>query len=353
MKTRFSKNHLSLIERLSNALAVSGDESEIRAIIKKELKPLNLDFKTDNMGNLLISKEGNNPDAPKVMLSAHMDEVGFLIASDEGDGIFRFEIIGDIDLRQLPGKAVIVGKNHIPGVIGARPIHLTTAQERKNKIPLNSLRIDIGPGNNQVKPGDYAGFASHFQGVGPSLVGKALDNRLGVAALIEIIKDAPDNVNLQAAFTTQEETALRGARVAAFSIKPDLAFVIDTTLANDLPAFDDEENTSYNTHLGAGPAVYIADSYTLSDPRLVRLVKEVAKREKIPIQIRQAGGGGSEAGSIHRQISGIPTVTISTPARHIHTAASIARIKDFTNLIDLMKATLITISKETLNQERS
>jgi endoglucanase len=275
-----------------------------------------------------------------------------MIAADDGDGLFRFEINGGIDLRQLPGKAVIVGKEHIPGVIGARPIHLTTSNERSSKISLEKLRIDIGPGSNKIKPGDRATFATRFQLAGSSIVGKALDDRLGVAVLIELLKHAPSNLDLQVAFTVQEETGLRGARVAAFYFNPDLAFVVDSTPANDLPVWDDEENISYNCHLGAGPAIYIADGATLSDPRLIRLLVETSEKEGIPYQFRQPGGGGTDAGAIHKQGSGIPSVSISIPGRYAHTAAGMARISDFNNTITLLKATLQSIPPDILSQER-
>jgi len=350
--TTLDKKRLALLEKLSQAMGVSGEEGEIRNIILEEIRPLGVDFKIDALGNLLVLKKGTGKIRHKVMLAAHMDEIGFMIAADDGEGLFRFEINGGIDVRQLPGKAVIVGKDHIPGVIGARPIHLTSSSERKDKIPLNSLRIDVGPGSNKIKRGDRATFATHFQRVGPSIIGKALDDRLGVAVLIELLKQPYPDIDLQVAFTVQEETGLRGARVAAFSFKPDLAFVVDSTPAYDLPSWDDEENISYNCHLGAGPAIYISDGATLSDPRLIRLLVNTAEKEGFSYQFRQPGGGGTDAGSIHKQGSGIPSVSISIPGRYAHTAVGMARISDFNDTIFLLKATLQSIPPDFLAQER-
>ena len=349
--TPLNKNKLRLLEKLSNALSVSGDEAEVRTIILEEIRPYIQDYKVDSLGNLLVIKNRNSGSNFKVMLSAHMDEVGFMIASDEGEGILRFELNGGIDLRQLPGKAVIVGKDHIPGVIGARPIHLTTASERQKKIPLNNLRIDVGPGKHSVKPGDRATFATQFQKFGGSFVGKALDDRLGVAILIDLVKNAQVDFELQAAFTVQEETGLRGARVAAFSLKPDVAFVIDSTLANDLPAWDDQENFTYNSILDAGPAIYIADAYTLSDPRLINFLKHTAEKEGIPYQFRQPGNSGSEAGAIHKQNSGIPAITVSVPTRYVHTSTNLARIQDYSFTSSLMNAALHSITSDLLDLE--
>lgn len=346
------KKQIILLKKLCQAMGISGDEGEVRAIIMEEVRPYINDHHVDALGNLLITKTGSTKNRLKVMLAAHMDEVGFMIAADEGDGIFRFEINGGIDVRQLAGKAVIVGKDHIPGVIGARPIHLTTSSERQNKIPLNKLRIDIGPGSNKIKPGDRAGFATRFQRIGPSLIGKALDDRLGVAVLIELLKNSPPNINLQAAFTVQEECGYRGARVAAFSFKPDLAFVVDSTPANDLPTWDDSENETYNTRLGAGPAIYTADGGTLSDPRLIRFLVQTAEKQGIPYQLRQPGGGGTDASAIHKQVGGIPSVSVSIPSRYAHTSTGLARINDFNNTIVLLKATLSSIQPDILAQER-
>ena len=346
------KKQIKLLEKLSQAMAISGSEGEVRTIVLEEIRPYIKDHQVDSLGNLLVTRTGSSKNRLKVMLAAHMDEAGFMIAADDGDGIFRFEISGGIDLRQLPGKAVLVGKDHIPGVIGARPIHLTTSSDRQNKIPLNNLRIDIGPGANTIKPGDQAVFATRFLRVGPSLVGKALDDRLGVAVLIDLIKNSPPNIDLQAAFTVQEESGLRGARVAAFTFKPDLAFVVDSTPANDLPAWDESENLTYNTRLGAGPAIYTADGSTLSDPRLIRLLVQSAEKARIPYQLRQPGGGGTDAGAIHKQAGGIPSVSVSIPGRYAHTPVGLARVSDFLHTIDLLNATLLSIHPEILLQER-
>ena len=165
----------------------------------------------------------------RVMLAAHMDEVGFMLVKDDEDGLYRFELVGGIDVRQLPGKPVWIGHDHIPGVIGARPIHLTTPDERRRKISVDDLRIDVGPGNagGKIKLGDRATFATPFTRLGISLYAKALDDRLGVATLIELVKHAPDNVDLLVAFTTQEEIGGRGAQVGAYAFNPDLAIVVN------------------------------------------------------------------------------------------------------------------------------
>jgi putative aminopeptidase FrvX len=344
-----------LLEKLCNACAVSGDEGEVRKIILEQVKPYADDVKVDALGNILVTKKGSGPEARlKVMLDAHMDEVGFMLVADDGDGIFQFDGVGGLDARHLAGKPVLVGKNRVPGVIGARPIHLTSAEERQHKIPLDQLRIDVGPGGGgKVKLGDRATFATQFQRSGPSILSKAIDNRIGCAILIETLKNAPAHIDLCLSFSVQEEIGLRGAKVAAHAFAPDLAFAIDATPANDLPAHDDSENTSYNTRLGSGPAIYTYDTGTLSDPRLIRLLIETAEAEGIPYQLRQPGGGGTDAGAIHRQLAGIPAVSISVPHRYTHSPVSISRVDDWKNTQALLNAALKRLSPALLSSERS
>ena len=344
---------IKLLERLCNAVAVSGDEGEVRHIVLEELKGHAEDIRVDALGNVLAIKKGTEKRRRCVMLSAHMDEVGFMLVADDGEGLFRFEIIGGMDVRQLPGKAVLVGAQHVPGVIGARPIHLTSAEERKQKIPLDAMRIDIGPGEKTVKPSDRATFATRFQRSGPSLMAKALDNRLGVVTLIELVKHAPPGIDLLAAFTVQEEIGTRGAKVAAYAFNPDLGIAVDATPANDLPGWDGAENTTYNTRLGLGPAIYVADSATLSDPRLVRWLAETGDAMKIPYQFRQPGGGGTDAGAIHKTRVGIPSVSVSVPHRYSHTAISVARLDDWKNSLSLLHAALTRLTPELLASERA
>jgi tetrahedral aminopeptidase len=346
---------IKLLERLCNASGVSGDEGEVRHIVQEELKGHVNEVHVDALGNLLATKNGAGRSGQKrlrVMLSAHMDEVGFMLVADDGEGIYRFEIVGGIYSRQLPGKAVLVGREHIPGVIGTRPIHLTISEERKKKIPLDTLRIDTGPGTSKVKPGDRATFATRFRRSGPALLSKALDDRLGVVTLIELIKHAPPGIDLLAAFTVQEEIGLRGAKVAAYSFNPDIGIALDATPANDLPGWDGAENSTYNSKLGLGPAIYVADSGTLSDPRLVRWLAETGDSRKIPYQFRQPGGGRNDAGAIHMAQAGIPSVSVSVPHRYSHTAISVARLEDWKNSLSLLQAALTRLTPEILASER-
>lgn len=350
---RIGGTQMKLLERLCQAVAVSGDEGEVRAIVREQLKGVADELKVDALGNLLVTRQGKTGSKRlRVMLAAHMDEVGFMLTNDDGEGLFRFGIVGGIDERQLVGKAVLVGRDHVPGVIGAKPIHLTDPDERKRTISLDGMRIDVGPAPKNVKIGDRATFATPFARLGTSIRAKALDNRLGVATLIELVKNAPSNVDILAAFTVQEENGLRGAKVAAYALDPDLAIAIDSTPAADLPTWDDLENTQYNTRLDGGPAIYVADSGTLSDPRLIRHLTETAEALEIPYQIRQPGGGGTDAAAIHKQRAGIPSVSVSVPGRYAHTAAALCRRSDWESALQLLYAALERLTPDILAVER-
>jgi len=344
---------IALLERLTNAVAVSGDEAEVRAIVLESIRDIADEVRVDALGNVLAVRKAKRENAPRVMIAAHMDEVGFMLVDDEDGGLFRFELVGGIDVRQLPGKPVLVGKDRVPGVIGAPPIHLINREDLRRSLPLESLRIDLGPkGEGMANPGDRATFATRFQQVGGSVMAKALDNRLGVATLIELVRNAPEEVELLAAFTVQEEVGLRGARVAAFAFHPDVAMALDSTPAMDLPMWDESENSQYNTRLDAGPALYVADSSTLSDPRLIRHFMRTGEELGIPYQIRQPGGGGTDAGAIHRQLDGIPSLSISVPGRYAHTAVLLARLSDWQNTLALVYEGLRRMNRDLLQEER-
>jgi len=339
----FGNIQIELLERLCNGIAVSGDEGEVRKIVLEKIKPYADEVRVDALGNVLAMKQGTGKNRLRVMLDAHMDEVGFMIVADDGEGIYRFENVGGIDVRHLIGKQVLVGKNSTPGVIGGKPVHLMSGEERTKKVPLESLRIDVGL-NGKANVGDRAGFATKFKRVGPSILSKSIDDRIGVATVIELLKHAPSNIDVCAAFTVQEEIGLRGAKVAAQYFNPDLAIAVDSTPAHDLPMHDDSENMTYNTKLGFGPAIYISDGSTLHDPRLVRFLAEAAEAEKIPYQFRQPGGGGTNSAAIQRALAGIPTVSVSVPHRYTHSPVSISRRDDWKNTLNLLHAALKRIT---------
>jgi len=334
---------IKLLEKLCNAMSVSGAEGEVRRIVLEEVKPYADEVKVDALGSVLVRKKGAstslNTKPLRVLLDAHMDEIGFMIVHDDGDGFFQFETVGGIDPRHLAGKQVIVGKDHAIGVIGAKPIHLTTAAEREHTIEVDAMRIDLGP-EGKASVGDRATFATKFKRVGPSIMSKAIDDRIGVAILIELLKHAPKNIELCLSFSVQEEIGLRGAKVAAHYFEPDLAIAVDATPARDLPDYEGKENFTYNTRLGFGPAIYMANSSTLDDPRLVRFLAETAEKNKIQYQFRQPGGGGTNAGAIQQSRAGVPVVSVSVPHRYTHSPISVSRVEDWKGTLNLLHVSL-------------
>jgi len=341
----FGNAQLILLEKLCNAIGISGDEGEVRRIVLDEIRPYVDDFKVDAMGNVLAVRHGRGAKRVRVMVDAHMDEVGFFLVADEGDGIYQFDTVGGIDPRHLLGKQVYIGKERTPGVIGGKPVHLMDHGEYNRKVPVDGLRIDIGV-DGKANVGDCAGFATKFRRVGPSIMAKSIDDRVGVATLIELLKHAPPTIDLCASFSVQEEIGLRGAKVAAQYFKPDMAIAIDSTPANDLPVYDGSENTSYNVKLGLGPAIYIADGSTLHDPRLIQYLSSVGDAEKIPYQFRQPGGDSTDSGAIQRSLAGVPTVSVSVPHRYTHSPISISRVDDWKNTIKLLDAALRKIKPD-------
>lgn len=355
----FGAPQIRLLENLSNAQAVSGDEGEVRKIVLENIRPYVDDIRIDALGNVLAIKRGSANSRLKVMIAAHTDEVGLMLTAEEDkeEGYYRFEIIGGIDPRYLAGKRIKIAHQEKYGVIGSKPIHLTSAEERKNLLGIDSLRIDCAATNNKARVGDRATFATRFIRTGDQLRGKALDDRLGVAILIELLKHPFPHLDILAAFTVQEEVGLRGAQVAAYALDPQVGLVLDCTPAYDLPIEMEDadhpiENSRYNTKLRKGPAIYLADRETLSDPRWIKHLVQTAESLHIPYQFRQPGGGGTDAGSIHLQRSGIPSISLSTPARYIHTPAAIASFADWKNTFYLVYSALKRLTADVFTSER-
>ena len=352
---RPSAAHLRLLRDLTEAVGIPGSEAAVRKIVREFVEPLADELRTDAMGNLLVVRKGLGRRRLRVMLAAHMDEVGLIVVSIGSEGELKFDTVGGLDPRQLLGKPVWIGKDRLPGVIGGKPVHLATREELKQTVKVESMTIDIGVSKKEsaeekVKTGTGAAFATPFRRIRGMVRGKALDDRMGVAVLAELLEHPPEGIELQAAFTVQEEVGLRGARIAAHALKPDAAIALDCTPAKDIPTWDEEENTQYNAKLGLGPAIYAADARTLAHPGLLRHLVDTAEAAGIPYQIRQPGGGGTDAGAIHLAREGIPSISVSIPARYIHTACSIAFVSDWRNTVRLLHAAISDLNRSVLRR---
>ena len=347
------------LEELSNAVGVSSAEEAVRKIIVEAAESYADALKIDTMGNVFVTRNRRVKTRGKplrVMVTAHMDEVGFMISEAKGSGLLRFKPIGGFDRRVLLGKAVVVGKERTPGIIGLKPVHLLKANESDRVGSMASMFIDIGAdseANGKVKVGDFATFATKFGYLGGQrrnrrdrglVKGKALDNRTGCAILLELLKDDYP-VDLMAVFTVQEEVGLRGARVAAYAVAPDLAFILECTAADDLPRLDEETDEGI-PRLGQGPAITVMDRSFIADRRLVDFLIDTAVAHELPYQFKRPGIGGTDAGAVHLAREGIPAVAVSVPARYIHAPAAILDLRDFWNTVKLMQLSLRRLPEE-------
>ncbi len=344
-----SSPQIKLLERLCNACAVSGDEGEVRKIVLEQVTPHADDVRVDAMGNVLVTRRGTSRNALKVLLASHMDEIGFMVVEEARDGYYRFEAVGGVDESAAVGKRVFIGRKHIPAVIGIEPIHFLEDDDLKRKVKLEHLRLDVGTAGAEIRVGDFAAYATRFRRTGNSIFAKAIDDRIGVATLIELLKHAPKNIDLLLAFTVQEEVGLRGAGAAAHALAPDIAIAVDSTPARDLPN-PKGENVTYNSRLGIGPAIYVANASMIDDARLVRHFEQTAQKARIPYQIRQPGGGGTDAGAMHQQLAGIPSLSISVPGRYAHTPVGLCRVEDWQNTLRLLHAGLSNMTRSVLKR---
>lgn len=330
---------LRRLEELSNINGVSGDEGKVRRYIKEAIKDIpNVQMRTDTMGNLIVHKKGQGP---KVMLAAHMDEVGMLVLGVLDNGLIAYSQRG-LDPRVVVSKRVVIGDDMVEGVIGAKAIHLQTREEMKAALAHSELFVDIGAKDKDdalkyVKPGDHIAFTTRFKRLGESKVlGKALDDRIGCAVLMELIKNTYE-CDFYAVFTVQEELGLRGAMAAVYAVQPDAALILEGTVANDTPDADD---ASYATKLGAGVAITFMDRATIVNPNMFKLLAATAKEANIKWQPRQTTSGANDAGPIHQACAGCVAGSLAVPCRYIHSPASIADINDINSMYALADAFL-------------
>lgn len=337
-----------LLKRLTEAAGLPGMESEVRELIREEVKDSVDQIWTDALGNLITYRKGRDA-APVVILAAHMDEVGLMVTYIKSNGLLSFKPIGGVDPRVLVAKKVLVGPEKIPGVIGSKPIHLQTAGERKDALPIEKLYIDIGVKDDEqakklVKIGDGVVFDTRYGEIGDGCVkAKALDDRVGCAVLIELLQRKYD-LSVYAAFTVQEEVGLRGASVVAHDLDPipDLALVFEGTTASDVPNMSEH---LYSTSLGQGPAISLMDRSMIADKQIVRGLIETADEQGIKYQFRRTNFGGTDAGRIGLTKEGIASSVISVPCRYIHAPVSLMNLKDYQDVIRLADQYLEKIAK--------
>ncbi|MEM2281514.1 MAG: M42 family metallopeptidase [Candidatus Bathyarchaeia archaeon] len=342
---------VEMLEKLSNACGVAGREEEVRRIMRDLLEPVVDEVYEDKLGNVIGVRRGEK-DAPKVMLAAHLDEIGLFVKTISEDGFLQFTKIGGIDDRVLLAQRVLVHteKGPLHGVIGSKPPHIQKEEERKKVLTYDELFIDIGAGNREeakrmgVKIGDPVSFDVKFARIGDDVtMGKAFDDRVGCTVMIEALKMVKETeCTIYAVGTVQEEVGLRGATVAAFGIYPDVGIALDVTVAGDVPGVKEVEAPM---KMRKGPAIEVADMGLITHPKVLRLLVEAAEENNIPYQLETGLPGSTDAARIALTREGVPSGVISVPTRYIHSPTSMVSLKDLENAVKLTVAALQKIPK--------
>lgn len=318
---------LDRLEEICSIDGTSGDESKVREYILNHISAD--EITVDNLGNLLVFKRGKKTPKNKVMIAAHMDEVGFMVTDITDEGFLRFGAVGGVDPRVVLGRAVRFS-NGAKGVIGTKAVHQQSAEERKKAPELSDMFIDIGAGSRGeaellVKRGSCACLDTDFFAFGDGYVkGKAIDDRAGCLLMIDMINNTPE-YDTWFAFTVQEEVGTRGAKAASFTIAPDIAIVLETTTACDIDGSSGDKRVC---ELGKGCVISYMDRGTIYDSGLYKLAFEIAIKNSIPVQTKTLVAGGNDSGAIHVSRGGVRTAALSVPCRYLHSPACVAKISD-------------------------
>ena len=342
--------NVSLLADICRVPGAPGFESKIRNFVIQEVSPLVDSVEVDNMGSVIAIKKGNdNPDGKKVMVAAHMDEIGFIVTHIDDKGFIRFHTLGGFDPKTLTAQRVIVhGKKDLIGVMGSKPIHVMSPEERNKNPKLSDYFIDLGMTAEQVKEavkvGDPITRERALVEMGSCVNCKSIDNRVSVFILIEALRhleEAPYDV--YAVFTVQEEVGLRGANVAAHHINPDYGIGLDTTIAFDLPGAQAHEQI---TRLGSGAAIKVMDASAIADYRMVEFLKNTADQNNIKWQPEILTAGGTDTAGLQRMGKrGAIAGAISIPTRHLHQVIEMADKEDISDCIKLLSSALRSIDK--------
>lgn len=325
------------LKELTEINAVSGDEGAVRRKIREMILPYADSVTVDTMGNVIAYKKGSCPTGKKVIFSAHMDEVGFIVSDITDEGYVKFKSVGGLDDRILLSQRVVIGDKKVPGVIGIKAVHLQSPEERKSIIKEKNMYIDIGASDfdeaeKMVQKGDYIAFDSPYRELGNGIIkAKALDDRVGCALLCELVKRTYEN-DIYFCFCVQEEVGCRGATVLAKRLCADAAIILECTTASDTPGTNEHLMA---TVVGDGPALSIMDKGSYSDRKLNDFIVSLAGENRLKFQYKKSGFGGNDARAY--QTSSLPcrTAVISLPARYIHSPVSCASASDIESMLAL------------------
>ncbi|MEM1320881.1 MAG: M42 family metallopeptidase [Bacteroidota bacterium] len=334
--------NVELLKRICETPGAPGFEQRVRELVLKEVTPLVDEVRVDAMGNVIAVKKGQAN--KRVMIAAHMDEIGFIVTHVDDDGFVRFHTLGGFDPKTLTSQRVIIhGTQDIIGVMGSKPVHLMKPEERSKAVPIHEYFIDTGMPYEEVRKivsvGDPITRDRHLIEMGDCVNSKSLDNRVSVFILLEMLRELKDQAvpyDIYATFTVQEEVGIRGAISAAHQINPDFGFGLDVTIAFDVPGAQPHEMVS---KLGKGAAIKVMDGSTICDYRMVAYLKEQADKKGIPWQVEVLPRGGTDTAGLQRYgKSGAIAGAISIPLRHIHQTIEMAHKGDIRHCIDLLIA---------------
>ena len=331
--------NFKLLKKLSEAFGVSGFEDEIRDLINNEIKEYIDEIKTDSMGNLIAVKKSKVENPLKVMISAHIDEIGFIVRYIDDKGFLRLDTIGGVYSPYYLARQVIVkGRKKIKAITGARTLQAMNDEAKKKQVEADELFIDLGMPADKVKElveiGTPVSACEECMELGDLVSGKAMDDRVGVYCMIEVLKKLKSSkFEIYFVATAQEELGLRGAATSAYEINPDIGIALDVTHAGDVPDISVHKQVS---RLGEGVAIKIKDSGILSSPQLVKSMRETADKNKIPYQLEVLPKGATDGGALQRNRSGIPAITLSIPTRYVHSPVETCHLRDIQAAIDLL-----------------
>ncbi len=339
---------MELLKRMSEAAGVPGREEQVRAIIEEQLVGVVDAIETDSMGNVHAIKRGRTADATRVMVAAHMDEIGFLVRHIDDKGFLRLQPLGGFDPRVLFARQVLVHASlagePLVGVMNpaGKPIHISTVEERAKVPTLDTFYVDLGRSAAQVtaavRIGDMVTLRQPFVDMGEVVTGKALDDRTGCWILLRsLARLSSPATEVHAVFTVQEEVGLRGARTGAFMVEPHIGIALDTTLAVDTPEIRDDLRV---TQLGAGVGLKVMDSSVISTRWLLDEFMALAEKLEVPYQLEVLPLGGNDAAAIQQTHSGVASITLSTPSRYVHTVTEMVAKRDLEAAVDLLTAFL-------------
>ena len=335
-----------LLRKLSNAHGVSGSEGSVYNVIKKELKGHVDEIREDPMGNLIAIKKGNKF---KVMLAAHMDEIGLMVKYIDDRGFIRFVTLGGWYGPTLYSQRVIfhTAKGPLYGVIGGKPPHMMDEEERKKGVKIEDMFIDVGASKREeveklgIEIGTPITIDREFTELaGERVTGKAFDNRAGVAMLIKTMKEVKSPLTIFAVFTVQEEVGLKGARTSAYALDPDCAIATDVTIPGDHPGIEMKDAPC---EMGKGPVITIVDSSgrgLIASRKMVNWLKAAADANQVNVQLEVGSGGTTDATAIHLTKGGIPSTTVSIPSRYIHSPCEVLDLHDIEEGVVLLTTAL-------------